>query len=308
MPVEAIQTIKPNDTDILLTAHLKPVPGVQPVKDVMDPEEADINTDEKSVEPQEDQKQEIDKPDFDEKEEKSTKFDDHDEYGNEKPKKSSKTYTEDEVNERINKAVRDRIERFEKNNGVQQQPQPSPQQVQQAKDNGLTYDPNSEQDWQQQLKSFIRQTQEETQREQVMRSQQAREQQAQAEFESKFHQGMGRFSDFRDVVGSQPITDAMTYATRAMTDPAAFLYAASKRHPAELERISRIQDSTVQMVEMGRLEERMKKSAASTKAPKPIDRVYEDATIAEPKKRETSFEDTLAMNDANRMSKMRKRR
>ena len=68
----------------------------------------------------------------------------------------------------------------------------------------------------------------------------------------------------------------MVIATRGMQDPAAFIYAAAKTQAPELERISRIQDPISQVVELGRLEERMRKSRASvSQAPRPIDMMKE---------------------------------
>jgi len=71
----------------------------------------------------------------------------------------------------------------------------------------------------------------------------------------------------------------MTYALRGLPDPAAFIYAASKRHPQELARISQIGDPAAQIMEMGRLEERMRKSAPSTKAPRPVSKSRDDASM-----------------------------
>lgn len=232
---------------------------------------------------------------------------DTDDYGNETPKQESKTYTEDEVNERINKAVRERLARLKDNQPAPNQ-QPTQQQQQQAADAGFQYDENSNQDWQQQLKQFIRQTNEEVQRETYQQQQTQREQQAQAEFEEKFHNGMSKFQDFREVVGAQPISDAMTVATRAMKDPAAFLYAASKRHGDELKRIASVQDPYTQMVEMGRLEERMRKQKATSSAPRPLGNTREDSTIKEPENKQPTIEDLIMANDARRLKNMRNRR
>lgn len=228
-----------------------------------------------------------------------------DDYGNEKLKQESKMYTEDEVNERINKAVRERLARLERNNTAQQ---PTAQQQEQAAQAGFEYDENSNLDWQQQLKQFIRQTTAEIQQETVQKQHQEKEQALQAEFEEKFHAGMSKFQDFRDVVGSQPITDAMTVATRAMKDPAAFLYAASKRHGNELQRIASLPDPYTQMVEMGRLEERMRKAKDVSKAPRPLGQTREDANVKTPSSKEPSIEDLIMMNDARRIKNMRSRR
>jgi len=226
---------------------------------------------------------------------------DYDDYGN--AKTPSKTYTEDEVNERINKAIRERLAR-----GNNQNQQPTQQQVaQQAQ--GFEYNPDSEESWEGQLEKFVEKTVSKIGQKQAQQQQQARDEAHQAEFEDKFTRGMGRFSDFREVVGSQPVTDPMTYALRGLSDPAAFIYAASKRHPQELARISQIQDPAAQIMEMGRLEERMKKSAPGTKAPKPISKTREDGSMpVKSKKTEPSIEDLIAKSDAKRKAQLNQKR
>lgn len=281
--------------DVLATAHLPQekkelAPEPEPEQEHDDPIEP-----ESEPEPEPEPEPETEEP------ERETESD-HDEYGNERPKQESKTYTEDEVNERINKAVRERLARMEKNQ------QPTQHQQQQAADAGFEYDENSNQDWQQQLKQFIRQTNEEVQREQQQQQQSQREQRAQMEFEEKFSNGMGKFHDFREVVGQQPITDAMTVATRTMKDPAAFLYAASKRHASDLQRISNIQDPYAQIVEVGRLEERMKKAKETSKAPRPLGQTREDSTVREPEKKELSIEEMMAQADERKLRKLKARR
>jgi hypothetical protein len=137
-----------------------------------------------------------------------------------------------------------------------------------------------------------------------------REAQTQQEFEGKFRDGMGKFHDFVDVIGELPfeITNPMTLATRGMADPAAFLYAASKRNPQELERISKIRDPYAQMTEIGRLEERMRKNKPTTKAPRPLDRTRENASIPAPKKKsDPSIEDLIAQSDAKKLNRIKGR-
>lgn len=242
-----------------------------------------------------------DKPEAESEEPEPEQETELDDYGNEKPQ--PKTYTEDEVNERINKAVRDRLARMERNQ------QPSPDQARQAQQAGFEYDPDSSKDWQQQLEQFVEQTVTKMTSKQQQAEQARREEQAHAEFEAKFHQGMSKFPDFRDVVSAQPITDAMTVATRAMKDPAAFLYAASKRHGAELQRIANIPDNYTQMVEMGRLEERMKKAKATTSAPKPVSKSRDNAAMpASEKNKQPTIEDLIAAADAKRLSIRNNRR
>jgi hypothetical protein len=238
-------------------------------------------------------------PNEDIEEEENTKQE-LDDYGN--TKQDAKTYTEDEVNERINKAIRDRLSR-----GNQQQ-QPTQQQVNQQAQ-GFEHNPDSPDDWQKQLETFVEQTVSRMTQKQTQQQQQAQEQQAQMEFETKFTNGIEKFSDFRDVVGTQPITDPMTYALRGMKDPAAFIYAASKRQPEELQRISNLRDPYAQMVEMGKLEERMRKNSPATNAPRPVSRTKEDAGLpASAKKKEISIDDLLTQADAKKRAMMEKRR
>lgn len=223
-----------------------------------------------------------------------------DEYGNAKPK--PRTYTEEEVNERINKAMRERLAR----GNVAQQP--TAQQVQQqAKD--FEYNPESADSWQTQLESFVEQTVSKMGQKQASQQHQLREQQAHAELQEKIQQGMDRYGDFRETVGSQPVSDAMTMALRGMKDPAAFIYAASKRMPQELQRIAQIPDQYAQMVEMGKLEERMRQSKPATKAPRPISRTQDDGvTIPKAAKKEPTIEDMIAQSDAKRKAALNARR
>lgn len=188
---------------------------------------------------------------------------DVDDYGN--PAQPAKMYTEEEVNERINTAMRRRWKEEQEKKQHQQQP-PMPQNA--AQD--FKYDETNTDSWEQQLETFVERTLDKVSQKQAQQQIQQREQAAQIEFETKFTAGMSRFPDFVDVVGTKPISDAMTVATRSMKDPAAFLYAASKTQAAELERISRIPDPYTQIAEMGRLEERMRKVRSATNAPKPV--------------------------------------
>lgn len=172
-------------------------------------------------------------------------------------------------------------------------------------------DPNSSDDWQQQLDSYIEQTVMKMQGKRERDAQEAQERKLQADFEKKFFTGMQKFDDFTDVISSLPcdISDPMTYATRSMSDPAAFLYAAAKRHPAELERIAKIRDPYAQVAEMGRLEERMRRNKASTQAPRPLGRSVEDAQTPAPKtKKEDTIEDLIAKSQAKKLSQIKQRR
>ena len=274
--------------------------GTQPAAPEHQPEPEPIEPelDEPEVVEDEPEPEDVSRETQDEPEETPEKEPEVDDYGN--PKGKSKTYTEDEVNERINKAIRDRLARAERS-------QPQPQQTQQQKPE-FEYDAESSESWQQQLEGFVEQTFTKMTSRQQQQAQQHKEQEAQAEFETKFSQSMGKFPDFTEVVGNQPITDAMTVATRSMKDPAAFLYAASKRHPQELQRISQMADNVSQMVEIGRLEERMKKGKVSTSAPKPVSRSREDASMSMKTNKEPTIEDMIAQADEKRRTKLNARR
>src|SRR5882672_2128811 len=182
-----------------------------------------------------------------------------DDYGNEIPKQQPRTYSEEEVQAMI----RDRLSR-----GRHSEPAPQPQ-VQNTPD-GFAYNESSDKPWQQQLEDFIGATlekRERTNREQMWRHQ---EQQTQAQFEIKFNQGAAKYGDFEKVVMDKPITPAMMRAARGMSDPAAFIYAASKIQPQELSRIAQLPDPVQQALEIGKLEERMKKAKTVSSAPKPV--------------------------------------
>jgi hypothetical protein len=182
-----------------------------------------------------------------------------DEYGIPVPK--TRLYTEEELQQRI----RDRVSRMKyQQPEVPQQQYVNPQPQQQAV--------SEDDDWVSQLKSVVKQTFHEEQ-EQIARQQwQQREAQRQADFEMKFSSGMSKYSDFQEVVSDKPITDTMMLATRNLDNPAAFVYGASKLHPAELTRIANIPDPLVQAAEVGRLHERMvKERRMVSQASKPLD-------------------------------------
>lgn len=221
-----------------------------------------------------------------------------DEYGN--VKAPPKTYSEEEVNEKINKAVRERLARAERSHE-----QPSPPS---GHDPALNNDASDGQ-WEQQLSKFVEDTVSNMNHKQQQQQVQQREHEAQKTFEDKFHNGMSKFGDFVNVVSAQPVTDSMTMSLRGMKDPASFLYAASKRHSEELHTISKLVDPYAQMTAMGRLEERMRKSPASTKAPRPLSRTQGDASMPHKSKssRPLSIDDQLAQSDTKRLSLRRAR-
>lgn len=233
--------------------------------------------------------------------------DELDEYGNKK--------------ERMSKGMKERLDRKEKqhqreieqrdhelqNLRQQLQTQGASKEVQQAvKD--FKYDPNEEVSWEQQLSDFVKATVSNLQTEEHQKARQQQEEATHRAFQQKFTQGMERFGDFKAVVGAQPIDDAMTLSLRAMTDPTAFIYAASKRHPQELERISKLPDPYARMVEMGKLEERMRRAKPTTKAPRTLGRTREDTSAkVQPKQKDTSGDDLLAKADAKRLATVKTR-
>ena len=203
----------------------------------------------------------------DEKEQKprksETKDEDLDEFGSktEKPR----TYTEEEVQ----RMIRERLARG------QQQPQPVQQPIQQPTQ-APTTDPAGEESWEQQLETFVTNTVQKLGQKQQQEQWQQQEQRTQAEFETRFTAGMARYKDFQEVVRDKPITNGIMMAARSMKDPAAFVYAASKQQPKELERIAQIQDPYVLAAEVGRLEERMRKAKTVSAAPKPGSKTKSD--------------------------------
>lgn len=187
-----------------------------------------------------------------------------DEYGNEIAKE--RLYTRDELNQ----IIRDRLKRGEhsqQHSNIQQQA--TNQQVQQAAE-GFTQDPNSNDSWEVQLDRYIDKRLEARENKAKNEEWQVKEHAKQMEFQEKFSSGMERYKDFREVAGKTPITDSMLLATRDMKDPAAFIYAASKMHPEEVKRIASLPDPYQQAAEIGRLEERMRKSRNVTQAAAPL--------------------------------------
>jgi hypothetical protein len=250
-----------------------------------------------------------------EQDEHDDKFNDEDEQvdnDDDKPKKPA-LEVDDYGNEQEpeNEAIRDRLSRQARKHQAeidslraQLAQQGASQQVQNAAKD-FEYDPSEGGDWQQQLASFVKQTVTSMTNEKQESQQRNEEAQAQSQFESKFREGMNNFNDFSDVINNLPfqISNPMTLATRAMDNPAAFLYAAAKRNPQELERISKLRDPYVQMTEMGRLEERMRRNKPTTKAPRPLARPQEDSTTKVVKKVvDKSGDDLLASADAKRLA------
>ena len=211
---------------------------------------------------------------------------DVDDYGNPVEKKAERVYTEAEVQAMIRKRIKEKHE---------------PQQPVQPQ-----YESAGDENWEHQLESFVEQTL--TKREQKLQEERwrAQEQENQANFEIKFNAGASKYKDFEQVVMGKPLTPQMVLATRGMNDPAAFIYAAAKTQAPELDRISKIPDPYVQAVELGKLEERMKKARpVNSAAPKPIANIKGD--MVEAKQKPRSIDDIL-VSDENARRKARMNR
>lgn len=212
-----------------------------------------------------------------------------DEYGTEIAK-SEKVYTKTEVEAMI----RDRVARM-KQSEFPQQPAAQAQP-----------EPIAEGDWEAQLESFIDHTL--SKREQKIQEQrwQQNAQEVQAQFEIKFNEGVAKYPDFETVVYGKPLTPQMVLATRGMSDPAAFIYAAAKTQGKELERIAAINDTTVQAMEMGSLAERMRKARSQvSQAPRPIEAPKGD--VSEKVGRTRNIDDQI-QREEQRLRKERARR
>src|SRR5487761_1993220 len=186
-----------------------------------------------------------------------------DDYGN-KIEKKERIYTQSEVNEMI----RDRLSRGQYAQPTTPEPQYAPANPAQ---------PAAAEDWQTELEQFTLQTLEKRERAMQEQRWQSQQKQIQADFEMKFTASMAKYPDFEQTIQGKGISPDMVIATRAMQDPAAFLYAAAKSQPAELSRISAIPDKLAQAVEIGKLEERMRKATKkTTSAPAPISSTTSD--------------------------------
>lgn len=240
----------------------------------------------------------------------NTQNEESDEYGlNAESESSNKTYTKSEMDEYANRLIRERLARMERNSGQQFTQQQVQQQAQQVQQN-FQYDENSNLDWQQQLKQFVKQTNAELAQEQAYQAAQLKEQALQQAFEAKFHQSKAKFHDFNDVVGSQPITDAMVMGARGINDPAAFFYAAAKRAPEELAKIAANPDPYAQAAAIGRLDEKLRKQASRvSNAPRPVSKTQSDLTIEQPAaKGEPTLDDLLVEDQRRRQAMLMQRR
>lgn len=220
-----------------------------------------------------------------------------DEYGNDldESKEDKPLYTRAEVHEQINQAVRERLARI-------QSPQQQNHEVNQHVQDNFKYDDESNQTWQQQLQTFVEQTVQQMGQKQMQQQQQQYEQSIQEQHNAKFREGIKRYKDFNKVVNPKDFTDDMFMATRGLEDPAGFVYAASKRAPEEIKRISQIKDPYTQVVEMTRLENKMRQQASTTRAPKPVSRHKSDSDIPHTDDKAPSLDDLIAENDRRRVN------
>lgn len=236
-------------------------------------EEVSANTEEKlvsEVEPEknmEDQSEKVSELTENNIASEPTQDEDIDEYGTKVTKK--KLYSEEEVQ----RMIRDRLKRGQHAETTHQQAQ----DIQNAAKD-FKADPASSESWEVQLEQFVENTIHKISKKHIEQEWKEKESKSQAEFEVKFTQGMSKYEDFQDVVSNKPITNAMMLATRSMKDPAAFIYAAAKQHPKELERIAQIPDAVTQATEIGRLEERMKKTKVLPSTHKPLPKVNGDVS------------------------------
>jgi len=251
----------------------KPVPEIKEKEETPRQEqEEEIQEDAEDSEDSEKEEAEEEKSSQEEKEEMtqetSEKEDEVDDYGTKVGKK--KLYTEDEVQ----RMIRDRLSRGRN--------APAPTAEVQAAAKEFTPDEASPDSWETQLEDFIETTISKREQKAKETQWQEHERTQQIEFEEKFTSRMAKYKDFEAVVANKPITNAMMMATRSMEDPAAFIYAAAKNHAKDLDRIAKIQNPLAQGVEIGRLEERMKKSRNLPSSPKPAKVISGDSSNALP--------------------------
>lgn len=221
---------------------------------------------------------------------------------------ASKTYSKAEMDAYANQIVRERLARLERNT---QQP-PTQQQQQQANQAGFQFDENSNLDWAQQLESFVMQVADRRDQTRAAQIQQAIEQERMQEFEGKFKAGMEKFDDYHTVLKGKKITDAMVEAASDINDPAALFYAAAKREPAELDRISKIENPFAQAAAIGRLDAKLRKvPVKASNAPRPVSPSKADTaakTYAPKEVSDNELDDLLIADNKARLAQQNARR
>lgn len=171
--------------------------------------------------------------------------------------KEEPKYTDSDVN----KMIRERLDRMK-------QPASSAQVEAIAKE--MKSDPNDQNAWKQEFVEIVKEVnREESQKAERQRMEQE-EIKTQSEFERKMDDGGNKYKDFWQVLNTAPITPTIMIGAREMDDPASFLYAASKLYPEELGKISKMDNPAALMIQLGKLEERMKRNAKNTAAPRPL--------------------------------------
>lgn len=241
-----------------------------PVEEVLSPEpETPLQAAGEAEPPEQEAAPEPEKTPPEEPEAHAPSDDPVDEYGNKVARE--RVYTQDEVN----RMIRERIARGKQPDPVQQTAPVEPNATEQPA--------GEEESWQTQLRSEINNVVTEREKAAQHKAWKDRQMAEQAEFEHKFESGAQKYSDFESVVVGKPLTASMMVATKGMQDPAAFIYAACKNQPAELERIAKIADPYAQVAEMARLEANMRKPKAVSAAPKPVRRISGDTTNEMPK-------------------------
>lgn len=203
------------------------------------------------------------------------------------PPPKERYYTQDEVQQ----MMRDRLERQARN----LQPKDEEQ--------------SESDDWREDLRKYISTTLREEQ-EQINNAR-AREQ-SEREFNEmayKFQTGATRFPDFANVVSKAGFTNEMTKAGLHFDDSAAFFYAAAKLMPAEVKRIAKLPSAERQIIELGRLDEKLRASTTNNSkkqaASRPISKVRGDGVTE--KEKSEPVGDILAAEDARRSKSLRDR-
>jgi hypothetical protein len=226
--------------------------------------------------------------------EKTTTDTEVDDYGNQVSKKE-KVYTQSEVEN----MMRDRLSR------VKQEQQQAPQPQYQQQPSHQTNQDLENDNWEAQLESFIEGTLTKREQKAQQNQWQQQEQEKQQQFELKFNQSAMRYNDFESIVMGKPITPQMLIATRGMQDPAAFIYTAAKTQEKELSRIAAIQDPYAQTLELGRLEERMKRTVKQTSsAPKPAAKLTGDVVDNKPAR--NNIDDKLVADEKQKLRNLRR--
>src|SRR5690606_4652462 len=215
-------------------------------------------------------------------------------YGiDETEKPEPKRFTEDEVNERINRAAGERYERFERNSQGAA-PKPDNQEAAQG-----------EEQCQEQLTTCVESTVSNLSVKQQGEEAQLREQQARAEFEQKIISGRQRFKDYDAVVTGAPVSQPMLEASRGLDDPAAFWYTAQKRAPDDVKAISQMENAYAQMIAIGKLDDKLRAQKKITSTPKPIQKVT--GGVSGKDSRELTIEEQIERSNKERLANLRRR-